>query len=118
MQYKVYQICSTCAYNDVQDLDARCDQALLSASESPAEMVSEGFYKTELQDSVQLQSVLAWYDQGIARNIWQPSYSSMKAAARLHIDQTMRTLNLRVRDEIVERGMVTKSQKEKKESLC
>ena len=38
----------------------------------------------------------------------------MKAAARLQIDQTMRTRNLRVRDEIVERGMVIKSQKKER----
>ena len=38
----------------------------------------------------------------------------MKTAIRLHIDQTMRTRNFRVQNEIVERGAVTKSQKEKK----
>ena len=38
----------------------------------------------------------------------------MKTSARLHIDQTMRTRNFRVRNEVVERGAVTKSQKGKK----
>ena len=44
--------------DDVQDFDARLDQALLSAIETPSEMVLEGLYKSKLQDSVQLQSVV------------------------------------------------------------
>ena len=40
--------------DDVQDFDVRWDQALLSASETPTEMVLEGLYKSKLQDSVQL----------------------------------------------------------------
>ena len=74
--------------NDVQDFDVRWDQALLSASETLTEMVLEGSYKSTLQDSVQLQSVLALYDQETIRNNWQPSYSRLKTAVRLHIDKT------------------------------
>ena len=48
--------------DDVQDFDVRCDQALLSASEIPTEMILEGLCKSKLQDSVQLQTVLALYD--------------------------------------------------------
>ena len=47
--------------DDVQDFDTRWDQALLAASEIPTEMVLEGLYKSKLQDSVQLQTVLALY---------------------------------------------------------
>ena len=48
----------------VQDLDVRWDQASLSASETFAEMVLQGFCMSKLQDSVQLQTVLgALYDQ-------------------------------------------------------
>ena len=39
------------------------DQALLAASEIPTEMVLEGSYKSKLQDSVQLQTVLALYEE-------------------------------------------------------
>ena len=49
--------------DDVQDFDVRWDQSLLSASETPTEMVLEGLYKSKLQDSVQLQTVLALYEQ-------------------------------------------------------
>ena len=101
-------------HDDVQDFDTRWDQALLSASEIPTEMVLEGLYKSKLQDSVQLQIVLALYEQEIVRNNEQPNYSALKTTVRRHIDQTMRTRNFRTRNEIVERGAVTKSKKGRK----
>ena len=61
--------------DDVQDFDVRWDHALLSASETPSAMVLEELYKSKLQDSVQLQTVLALYDQETIRNNGQPSYS-------------------------------------------
>ena len=70
-----------------------------------------GLYQSKLQDSVQLQTVLALYDQETVRNIGQPSYQTFKASVRLHIDETMRTRNFRVRSETVERGATSKSRK-------
>ena len=49
--------------DDVQDFDVRWDQALLSASEMPSDVILQGLYKSKLQDSVHLQIVLALYDQ-------------------------------------------------------
>ena len=49
--------------DDIQDFDTRWDQALLTASEAPKEYVLESLCKSELQDSVQLQTVLARYEQ-------------------------------------------------------
>ena len=66
--------------------------------------------------SVQLQTVLAFYDQETVRNNGQTSYLRFKTSLQLRTDQMMRTRNLRVRNEVVERGAVTKSQK-RKESL-
>ena len=100
--------------DDVQDFDTIWDQALLAASEIPPEMVLEGLYKSKLQDSVQLQTVLALYDQETVRINEPPSYSRLKTSERRHIDQTMRTRNFRARNEIVERGAVTKSQQGRK----
>ena len=54
--------------DDVQDVDVRCDQALLSASEMPSDVILEGLYKSKLQDPVQLQTALALYDQETVRN--------------------------------------------------
>ena len=49
--------------DDVQDFDVRWDHALLSVSELPSDVILEGLYKSKLQNSVQLQTVLALYDQ-------------------------------------------------------
>ena len=69
----------------------------------------------KLEDSVQLQTILALYDQETVRNNGQPSYSRLKTSVRLHIDQTMRTRNFSAQSEVcVDRGAVTKSQKGKK----
>ena len=61
--------------DDVQDFDTSWDQALLSSSESPAEMVLEGLYQSKLQESVHLQTTLAMYEQELIRNNEQPNYS-------------------------------------------
>ena len=59
--------------DDVQDFDVRWDQALLPASDMPSDATLEGLYKSKLQDSVQLQTVLALYDQETIGNNGQTS---------------------------------------------
>ena len=49
--------------DDVQDFDVRWDHASLSESEMPSDMILEGLYKSGLDGSVQLQTVMASYDQ-------------------------------------------------------
>ena len=48
--------------DDVQDFDVIWDQALETASDMPSDVILEGLYKSKLQDSVQLQIVLALYE--------------------------------------------------------
>ena len=76
-------------------------------------MIVEGLYKSQLQNFVQLQTVLALYDQETARNE-KPNYQQLKTTEKLHIDKMMRTRNFRIQSDVVERGSVTKSQKGKK----
>ena len=103
--------------DDVQDFDARCDHALLAVSEMPSDVILDGLYKSKLQNSAQLQTVLALYDQETARKKGSRTVrSQLETAVKLHIDQMMRTRNFRVRNDVVGRGSVTKSQK-RKESL-
>ena len=99
---------------DVQDFDTRWHRALSAASEIPTEMILVGWRKSQLQDSVQLQTVLAMYEQENIRNNGQPSYSRLKTAVRRHIDQVMSTRNFRARNENLERGTVIKSHNGKK----
>ena len=110
MQYKVYQICSIYGCRMTMSKISTYDgtEHYCQQVKHQQKMVLEGFYKSKLQGSVQLQTVLALYDQETARNNWQPSFSRLKTAERLQIDQAIRTRNFRVRNEIVERGAVTK----------
>ena len=100
--------------DDVQDFDVRWDQAPLSSNDMPSDVILEGLCKSKLQDSVQLQTVLALYDHGTVRNNGQTSYLRLRTSVKLHIEQMMRSRNFRVRSEDVERGSVTKSQKGKR----
>ena len=50
-----------------QDFDVRWDHALLSVSEMPSDMILEGLCKSKLENYVQLQTVMALYDQETAR---------------------------------------------------
>ena len=102
--------------DDVQDFDVRWDHALVSVSEMPSDIILEGLYKSKLENSIQLQTVMALHDQETARTK-KLNYHKLKTAVKLHIDQMTRTRNFRVRNDVVERGSVTKSQK-RKESLC
>ena len=77
-------------------------------------MILEGLHKPKLQNSVQLQTVLALYDKEVARNNGTPNNAQLKTAVKHHIDQMTRTRNFRVRNDVVERGSVTTSQKGKK----
>ena len=74
-------------------------------------MALEGLYKLKLQDSVQLETTLAMYEQEIIRINEQPNCSKLKIAVRRHVDQQMRTRNFRARNEIFERGAATKTPK-------
>ena len=100
--------------DDALDFDVRWDQGLLSASDMLSDMILEGLYKSKLQDSVHLQTVLALYDQETVQNNGQTSYLRLKTSVKLHIVQMMRTRNFRVRSEVVEKRSVNKSQKGKK----
>ena len=68
--------------DDVQDFDVRRDQALLSASDMPSDVILEGLCKSKSQDSVQLQTFLALYDQETVRNNGQTSYLRLKTSVK------------------------------------
>ena len=60
-------------HDDVQDFDVRWDHALLSVSEVPSDVILERLYKSRLENSVQLQTLLALHDQETARSK-EPNY--------------------------------------------
>ena len=52
-------------------------------------------HKSKLKNSVQLQTVMALFDQETARTK-EPNYLKLKTAVKLHVDQMMKTRNFRV----------------------
>ena len=89
---------------------------ILTVNEVLSDAILEGLYKSKLQNSVQLQTVMALYDQEVARNNGESSYQQLKNAMKLHLDQMMRNRNFRVRSD-VEQGSVTKSQEGNKANV-
>ena len=61
--------------------------------------------------------MLALYDQETVRNNGQPNYSLLKTAVKLHSDQTRRTRNFRVWNDVVERDQSPRVKKERKPTL-
>ena len=61
-------------FTDFEMLDAMIASALKRLLEMPSDVILEGLYKSEFQDSVQLQTVLALYDQETVRNNGQLCY--------------------------------------------
>ena len=102
--------------DNVQDFDVKWDDALSTVSEMPSDMILEALYKSKVEDSVQFQTVIALYDQETARTK-EPNYHKLKTAIKLHIDQTMRTRNFRVRSDVVKGDQSPRVNKERKPAL-
>ena len=64
--------------DDVQDFEVRWDHALLTVGDMHSDAILEGFYKSKLQNSFQLQTVMALYDHEVARNNGEPNYQRLK----------------------------------------
>ena len=60
----------------------------------PSDVILEGLYMSELQDFVQLQTVLALYDQETVGNNGQTCYLRLKTSVKLHFDQMMENSKL------------------------
>ena len=74
-------------------------------------------YKMTIRESVQLQTVLAMYDQDVDRDRAMSSYQRLKTMVRRHIDQMIRTRNFRARNERIETGVLVKSHNGKNVSV-
>ena len=130
--------------DDFQDFDTRWDQALLLASEVHKENVLESLFKMKIRESVQLQTLLAMYDQEIDRDRARPGCKFGEKCVVRHTEIDSQTSKKPKRsggegpvaylketeqfgcvfqdshpsksipNDVVERGSVTKSQKGKK----
>ena len=68
----------------------------------------------KLQDSSQLQTVLSLYNQDLIRIGGEPACHRLRMCAKLHIDHTLRNKKFKILNEMVERGIVSKSLEEDK----
>ena len=77
----------------------------------PSDELLEVLYKSKLQNYVERRTLMPLHDQAVVRNKGEPNYQQLKTSVKLHIDQMMRNRNFGARNDVVERGSVTKSQK-------
>ena len=78
VQGLAYLVSMSLQNEDVQDFDVRWDHSLLTVNEMPSDVILEGQHKSKLQNSVQLRTVMALYDQDVARNNRTPNYQLLK----------------------------------------
>ena len=64
--------------DDIQDFDARWDQAPLSTTELPKGSILESLYKMRTRESAQVQTALAMYEQDIHQDRSRPNYQKLK----------------------------------------
>ena len=76
--------------DDIQEFDSRWEQALLLTSDLPSDKVSEGLYVSKLQDSSQVQTILALYNQEILRGGGQRDYHRLRMCVKLHFEQAQK----------------------------
>ena len=94
--------------DDNQYFDLRWEQALLSTRDPPWDNVLEGLYVSKLQDSSQIQTIMALYNQEILRGGGKRDYHRLRRCVKLYIEQAQRSKNFRIQNAITERGAVTK----------
>ena len=78
-----------------------------------SDVILDRLYKSFPQDSIQLQTVLVFYDQKTVRNNGQTSFSRFEAICKTSSLPDDENPKLRVRDDVVELGSVAKSRKER-----
>ena len=94
--------------DDIQDFDLRWEQALLLTRDLPSDKVLEGLYVSKIQESSQAHTIMAHNNQKNQRGGGQRYDHRLRICVKLHIEQTQRSKNFRIQNEIKERGAVIK----------
>ena len=97
--------------DNVQKLDTRWDEVLLSMSKIPSDDILESLYKLRIRESDQLKTVLELYDMEIHQKISMPNDQKLKTMVKRSIDQKLRLRNFDARHGKIETGAVVKSRK-------
>ena len=109
IQYEIMLIHSATLHDDnIQELDTRWDEVLLSMSKVSSDDILESLYKLRKRESDQLKTVLELYDMEIHQKISVPNYQKLKTMVKRSMDQRLRLRNFDVRHEKIETGAVVK----------
>ena len=96
---------------DVEEIDTRWDEILLSVTKIPPDDILESLYKKRIHESDQLKTVLELKDMEIHQKISTPDYQKLKTMVKRSIDQKLRLRNFDARNERIETGAVIASRR-------
>ena len=97
--------------DDVQELDTRWDEILLSVTKIPPDDILESLYKLRIRESDQLKNVLELYDMETDQKISRPDYQKLKTMVERSIDQKLRLRKFDARNDRIETGAVVPSRR-------
>ena len=80
---------------------------MLLTNDPPSDKVLEGLYISKLQDSSQVQKIMAPTNQEFLREGGKRDHHRLRMCAKLHIEQAQRSKNFRIQSDIAERAAVT-----------
>ena len=100
---------STLRNDDVQEIDTRWNEVLLSMTEIPPDDILESSYTLRIRESDQLKTVLDLYDMEIHQKKAGPDYHRLKTMVKRRRDQKLRLRHVDARNERFGTGAVVTS---------
>ena len=97
--------------DNIQEVDTRWDEVLLSMTKTPSDEILEYLYKLRIRESAQLKNVLELYDMEIHQKKSVLDYQKLKTMVKRCTDQKLRLRNFDARHGRIESGAVVKSRK-------
>ena len=98
--------------DNIQELDTRWDEVLISMLKIPSDNILESLYRLRIRESAQLKTVLESYDMEIHRKISVPNYQKLQTTVKRSIDQKLRVRNFDARHGRIETGAVVNIRKD------
>ena len=97
--------------DNVQEVDTRWDEMLLSMTKIPSHDILESLHKLRIRESERLKNCTGIVRHGNSSEISMPNYQTLKTMLKISVDQKLRLRNSDARHENIETGAVVKSRK-------
>ena len=97
--------------DNVQEIDTRWDEILLSMTKMPSDDVLECLYKLRIRESEKLKTVLELYKMEIHLKISMPNCQKLKTLVKRCIEQKLQLRNFDAKHGRIKTGAVVKSRK-------